>query len=156
MKKIILSCLWGTLLLTLPSLAEEGSRTMKGLSDIDKLAITAGAAQACNADSDRMDTYEMIVSRILVNPTRSEKEESAVLTAYAQRKLQTYQEQKASPEINCSEVLARFYKLPLFRSTVYRDGTLKLPDGTIMKPVRPLKANPKAQPKQPMKQSTNK
>lgn len=150
MKKIILSCLCGTLLCTLPVLAEEGARTTKGLSDIDKLAITAGAAQACNADSDKLDTYEMIASRILVNPTRSEQEESAILTAYARKKLQTYQEQKSAPEINCSEVLARFYKLPLFRSTVYRNGTLKLPDGTVIKPVRPVQPSPKPRPKQPM------
>lgn len=130
--------------------AQEGARTASGLSDSDKLAITAGAAQACNADADKLDTYEMIASRILVNPTRSEKEENAVLTAYAQKKFQTYQEQKGAPEISCSEVLARFYKLPLFRSTVYRDGTLKLPDGKIIKPVRPLKPAPKAKPKQPM------
>ncbi|MBQ9089622.1 MAG: hypothetical protein IJY58_01055 [Alphaproteobacteria bacterium] len=155
MKKIIL---YGILSLILfnSTICVAGSRTAKGLSEIDKLAITAGAAQACNADRDKMTTYEMIVSRILVNPTRSEQAEQAVLTAYARKKLQTYQEQKSSPEIDCHEVLERFNNMPLFRSTVYRDGTLKLPDGKIIKPVRPVKFDEKPRPKQLMKSQSGK
>lgn len=150
MKKIIFLGLVSTLLFT-SHICEASSRTAKGLSEIDKLAITAGAAQACGADRDKMTTYEMIVSRILVNPTRSTQAEQAVLTAYARKKLQTYQEQKSSPEIDCYEVLDRFNSMPLFRSTVYRDGTLKLPDGKIIKPVRPVQPTPQPRPKQLMK-----
>ncbi len=150
MKKIILIAL-GTVLLTSSSVFAAGARTAEGLSESEQLAITAGLAYACGADADKLATYEMIASRILVNPTRSEKEEKAVLTSYAQRKLRASQEQKIAPEINCREVLNRFYKLPLFRSTVYRDGTLKLPDGTKIKPVRPI--TPVSQERQPQKPS---
>ncbi len=151
MKKIILAGLTGILLVTSSAMAS-GPRTANGLDDVDKLAITAGAAQACGADEDKLDTYEMIASRILVNPTRSPAEETAVLKAYAQRKLRTLQEQKSAPELNCREVLSRFYKMPLFKSTVYRNGTLVLPDGTKIKPVRPIQAPTSKQPQQPVKQ----
>ncbi len=151
MKKIILFGLGGMLLAGLPALAA-GPRTAVGLSEGEQLAITAGVAHACGADEDKLSTYEMIASRILVNPTRSAKEETAVLTEYARRKLRAYQEQKAAPEINCREVLSRFYKMPLFRSTVYRDGTVKLPDGSKIKPVRPVPTLPnKKPPQKPMK-----
>ncbi len=150
MKKIILIAL-GSILLTGLSAYAAGSRTADGLSEGDQLAITAGVALACGADDDKLATYEMIASRILVNPTRSDKEENAVLTAYAQSKLRAYQEQKKAPEMSCQEVLNRFYKLPLFKSTVYRDGTLKLPDGKKIKPVRPVQPTaPKKIPAQTM------
>ena len=85
MKK--LSFLLATTLILTSTIADAQSRTSKGLTEVDKLAITAGAAQACLADSDKLKNYEVIVSRILANPTVSEKEETEVLTAYAQKKL---------------------------------------------------------------------
>lgn len=137
MKK--LSFLLATTLILTSTIADAQSRTSKGLTEVDKLAITAGAAQACLADSDKLKNYEVIVSRILANPTVSEKEETEVLTAYAQKKLQVYQEQKKAPEMDCQEVLRRFDSLPIFESVVYKDGTIKLPDGRTIKPKRPIK-----------------
>lgn len=137
MKKVILFCLSSVFFVS--SVVHAESRTANGLSDVEKLAITAGAAQACGANTDKLQTYEMIASRIIVNPLRSEAEENAALKVYAQKKLQTFQEQKSSPELNCQEVLARFNQMSLFKSTLYRDGTLKLPDGKVIKPMRPLK-----------------
>lgn len=114
------------------------SRTGNGLSDAEKAAILAGAAQACHADEDKLINYEVIISRVLVNPTSSEAEETAVLTAYARKKFQVYNEQKAAPEMDCSEVLHRFDNLEIFKSVVFEDGTVKLPDGKIIKPKRPV------------------
>ncbi len=128
------------LLLTLmPVICQAQSRTGNGLTDAEKLAILAGAAQACQANQDKLINYEVIVSRILVNPTTSEQEETAVLTAYARKKFQVFNEQKAAPEMDCAEVLRRFDNLEIFKSVVYQDGTVKLPDGKIIKPVRPVK-----------------
>ena len=137
MKK--LSLLLATTLILTSTLTQAQSRTSKGLSDAEKLAITAGAAQACLVDSDKLKNYEVIVSRILANPTVSEKEETEVLTAYAQKKLQVYQEQKKAPEMDCLEVLRRFDNLPIFKSVVYKDGTIQLPDGRKIQPKRPIK-----------------
>ena len=137
MKK--LSILLATTLFFTSTVANAQSRTSKGLSDAEKMAITAGAAQACLADSDKLKNYEVIVSRILVNPTATEKEETEVLTAYAQKKLQVYREQKKAPEMDCQEVLRRFDNMEIFKSVVYKDGSIKLPDGRTIKPKRPIK-----------------
>lgn len=114
------------------------SRTANGLSDAERLAISAGAAQACGADNNKLVNYEVIVSRILVNPTATEQEETAVLTEYAQKKFEVFNEQKKAPEMGCAEVVRRFENLPIFKSVVYRDGTIKLPDGKVIKPKRPV------------------
>ena len=124
--------------LFLPVICQAQSRTANGLTDAEKLAILAGAAQACQADRDKLINYEVIVSRILVNPTTSEQEETAVLTAYARKKFQVFNEQKAAPEMDCAEVLRRFDNLEIFKSVVYQDGTVKLPDGKVIKPKRPV------------------
>lgn len=137
MKK--LSLLLATTLFFTSTVCLAQSRTSKGLSEAEKLAITAGAAQACLADSDKLKNYEVIVSRILVNPTVTEKEETEILTTYAQKKLQVYKEQKNAPEMDCLEVLRRFDNLPIFKSVVYKDGTIQLPDGRKIKPKRPVK-----------------
>ncbi len=126
--------------LFLPVICQAQSRTGNGLTDAEKLAIMAGAAQACQADHDKLINYEVIVSRILVNPTTSEQQETAVLTAYARKKFQVFNEQKAAPEMDCSEVLRRFDNLEIFKSVVYQDGTVKLPDGKVIKPKRPVVA----------------
>lgn len=148
--------------LFLPVICQAQSRTGNGLTDAEKLAIMAGAAQACQADQDKLINYEVIVSRILVNPTTSEQEETAVLTAYARKKFQVFNEQKVAPEMDCNEVLRRFDNLEIFKSVVYQDGTVKLPDGKVIKPKRPVvtsnnskpasqdaKKNVKASPKSP-------
>lgn len=121
-----------------PFISQAQSRTGNGLTDAEKLAILSGAAQACQADQDKLINYEVIVSRILVNPTTSEQEETAVLTAYARKKFQVFNEQKSAPEMDCDEVLRRFDNLEIFKSVVYQDGTIKLPDGKVIKPVRPI------------------
>ena len=48
------------------------------------------------------------------------------------------QQQQSAP-VSCSEILERFNKLPIFNSVVYKDGSVKLPDNTWSKPLRPLK-----------------
>lgn len=114
------------------------SRTSRGISETEQLGITAGVALACQADKEQMKNYEMIASRIIVNPTPSERSEKEALTLYAQAKLKAYEEQKKSPEIACREVLNRFYNQSIFKSVVYRDGTVKLPSGKVIKPQRPI------------------
>lgn len=118
--------------------ADASTRTARGISETEQLGITAGVALACHADEEQLKNYEMIASRIIVNPVSTEKEEREVLRLYAQAKLKAYEEQIKFPEIACREVLNRFYNQPIFKSVVYRDGTIKLPDGKIIKPQRPV------------------
>ncbi|MBO7245060.1 MAG: hypothetical protein J6V53_07285 [Alphaproteobacteria bacterium] len=115
------------------------SRTMKGVSETEQLGISAGVALACKVDKEQLKNYEMIASRIISNPISSEKAEKEALRLYAQAKLKAYTEQKKQKLMNCAEVLARFEEQEIFNSVVYRDGTIKMPNGKVIKPKRPLK-----------------
>lgn len=113
-------------------------RTLKGVSETEQLGISAGVALACKVDMEKLKNYEMIASRIIANPLKSEKAEKEALHIYAQAKLKAFAEQKKQKLMNCVEVLERFEEQDIFDSVVYRDGTIKLPNGKVLKPKRPL------------------
>ena len=130
-------CVCLGLLMPLEALAN--SRTAKGVSVTEQLGISAGVALACQVDTDQLKNYEMIASRIIVNPLKTDKEEKEALNIYAKAKLKAFQEQKKKSLMRCSEVLKRFEKQDIFKSVVYRDGTIKMPNGKVIKPQRPIK-----------------
>lgn len=138
MKKnnLISLCVLLGLLITTPSFAT--SRTMRGVSETEQLGISAGVALACKVDMEQLKNYEMIASRIIANPLKTDALEKEALRVYAQAKLKAYQEQKKQNLMNCSEVLDRFEEQEIFNSVIYKDGTIKMPNGKVIKPKRPL------------------
>lgn len=131
------------------------SRTTKGLTEAQQLGITAGAALACAA-GPKLDDFELIASRIIANKAATAQEEKDGYREYATSKFETYQAQKKSPQAPCSEVLASFNRLPIFKSVVYADGSVKMFDGTKLLPKRPVvqPSKNKAAPKQSTKKSS--
>ncbi len=119
------------------------SRTAKGVSVTEQLGISAGVALACQVDEEQLKNYEMIASRIIVNPLKTDKEEKEALNVYAKAKLKAFTEQKQKTIMQCSEVLKRFEKQDIFKSVIYRDGTIKMPNGQVIKPQRPIKSSKK-------------
>lgn len=128
------SCYVGflALLVAMPALAQ-GDRTLNGFGDSEQLGMMAGLALACNAGT-RLDDYELIASRILANQAQTAAEEKKATKDFATAKFNAYKEQKDSPQASCPEVLDSFNHLPLFKSVVYADGVVKLPNGTFLKP----------------------
>ena len=124
------------------SFAFETGRTSQGLSELQQLGITAGVAQACGV-GEKLKTFELIANRIIVNPTATAEEEKKQLKEFAAYKLAAYNEQKQQPALSCQEISRRFNNLPIFKSVIYADGTIKLPDGRVIKPTRPLKQKEK-------------
>lgn len=114
------------------------AQNVQKMSDTEQLGMMAGLAAACGA-TQKLEDFELISSRLIANPTASEEIEKQQIRIYMQAKWEAMQRQQKNPPISCNEVLDHFEKLPLFQSIVYRDGSVKLPDGTWSKPLRPLK-----------------
>lgn len=108
-------------------------RTLSGMNENEQLGMMAGLALACNAGG-KLDDYELISSRIMANKAQTDLEEKKAFRQYAQAKFNTYKEQKDNPQTTCGEILDSFNHLSLFKSVVYADGTVKMPDGKILKP----------------------
>ena len=80
--------------------------------------------------ADKLKNYELISARLIANKSHSEEEEIEAYRYYAGEKLRTMREHQKSPKMTCGEILSRFQKMPLFKSIVYKDGSLKFYDGT--------------------------
>lgn len=128
MKKLCLFVLFCMMTVT----ATAGSRTINGINDNEQLGMMAGLALACNAGG-KLDDYELIASRILANTVQTDAEEKKAVQEYAQAKFKAYKEQKNTPQATCGEILDTFNHLPIFKSIVYANGTVKMPDGRILK-----------------------
>ncbi|MBR4927267.1 MAG: hypothetical protein IKY98_02960 [Alphaproteobacteria bacterium] len=140
MKKIFLAIVFG--LVIEAGHVQANSRTINGITENEQLGMMAGLALACNAGG-KLDDYELIASRILSNTAQTDADERKANRVYAEAKFKAYREHKTSPNATCGEVLDTFNHLPIFKSTVYADGTVKMPDGRILKPRKGAKVSKK-------------
>ena len=99
------------------------------LDEAVQLGTIAGLAEACG-ETKKLETYELISARLIANKSNSEEQEMEGYRRYAAERLRASREHKRSPKLTCGEILNRFQKLPLFKSIVYKDGSLKFYDGT--------------------------
>ena len=99
------------------------------LDEAAQLGTIAGLASACGA-KEKLENYELIAARLIANKSASVETEKAGYRRYAEEKMRAMQEHKRSPQLTCGEILNRFQKMPLFKSVVYKDGSLKFYDGT--------------------------
>ena len=108
------------------------AQTLNGMSDAQQLGAMAGLALACNAGS-RLDDFQLISSYILADTYTTEEKRNKAFTQFASEKLRTYNLQKQKPIEDCPTILKRFYNLPIFEVTIYKDGSIKFPDGKILR-----------------------
>lgn len=121
MKKIfLLLLLW-----TLPVFAAKLSL----LDEAAQLGTMAGLAEVCG-EKKKLENFELIAARLIANKSGSEEQEMEGYHRYASEKLRAMTNHKNSPKMTCGEILNRFQKMPLFKSIVYKDGSLKFYDGT--------------------------
>ena len=101
------------------------------------LGTMAGLAETCGENAKRISDFELISARLIANKADSDDEEIKGYQRYAKEKVAASRKQKNNPQITCKEVLYRFENMPIFKSVVYSDGSLKLSDGTFLKAKRP-------------------
>ena len=99
------------------------------LDEAAQLGTMAGLAEACG-EKKKLENFELISARLIANKSNSEEQEMEGYRRYAEEKLRAAREHKKSPKMTCGEILNRFQKMPLFKSVVYKDGSLKFYDGT--------------------------
>lgn len=133
MKKNMCFILLG-LLFVQPALAQN----IRKMSDAEQLGMTAGLALACGSDK-KLEDFELISARLLANQAATDELERKQAQEYIEAKWDAMQRQKKGNPSDCREILESFENLPLFNSTVYADGSVKLPDGSWSKPLRPVK-----------------
>ena len=102
------------------------------LEDVRNLGYVSGEGLACGAE--RYPSYELIARAYLVSKARSDQEQTDGMYEYNKAKATAYMEKRGDGYWGCEEVNRRFNNQKIFKSTLYKNGTIKLPDGKILKP----------------------
>lgn len=102
------------------------------IEDVKSLGYISGEGLACGAK--RYPSYELVARAYLVSKARSDEEQASGMYEYNAAKAQAYLRKKRSGLWDCDDVNARFNNQKIFNSKLYKNGTIKLPDGKIIKP----------------------
>ncbi|MBQ4472457.1 MAG: hypothetical protein II942_04375 [Alphaproteobacteria bacterium] len=113
------------------------AQTDRVYTEAEQMGTLAGLAYACGS-KQKLKDFELIAAHILADKSATSEEAEKKLQQFNKMKYRYMKKQKDSPRMSCKEVLEHFNNMPIFQSTVYADGTVKMFDGTILKPQYPI------------------
>lgn len=111
---------------------------MPYLDEMKALGTVAGQGLVCG--SSKYDHFEMLARAIMLSKAPSQKMLQKGIYAYTETKANTYRSKQMDAGYLCGEIVARFDEQEIFQTTLYEDGTLKMPDGSIITPKMPYDA----------------
>lgn len=102
------------------------------LEDVKNLGYISGEGIAC--DAPRYRSYELVARAYLISSARSDKEQSAGMYAYNEAKANAFLKKRKEGLYDCGEVRERFENQEIFKTKLYKNGKLIMPDGKVIKP----------------------
>lgn len=102
------------------------------LEDVKTLGYASGEGLACGAK--RYPSYELVARAFMVSSARSDNEQAEGMYKYNQAKAHAYMNKRKDGLFGCDEINERFNKQKIFETKLYKNGTLKMPDGKVIKP----------------------
>ncbi|MBO4644728.1 MAG: hypothetical protein J5716_09010 [Alphaproteobacteria bacterium] len=101
-------------------------------NDTENMGRLAGAVLACRAHKT-LYQFEEIISRYFSNTSPNEEVEKALIRDYAQAKADAFSIYRYRKN-DCTQTIREFSQMPIFKSELYSDGSLRLPDGKFLYP----------------------
>ena len=108
------------------------------IEEVKALGAIGGQGMACG--STRYATYEMLARAIMLTKAPNVEIMNQGIYAYSEAKADAYISKQMDGFFECAQINRRFDNQLIFRATLYADGTIKMPDGKIIKPFRPYDA----------------
>jgi len=102
------------------------------LEEVQALGYLAGEGLAC--DASKYDTYEMIARAYLISKARSDAEQKKGMDTFNEAKANAFVLKMKDGLDRCEAIADNFDHQKIFKTVIYGDGTLKMPDGKIIKP----------------------
>ncbi len=102
------------------------------IESVQTLGYVSGEGLACGAKQYK--SYETIARAYLVSSAKSDKEQAQGMLKYNQAKATAYMNKRESGLYDCATVRERFGKQKILKSKLYKNGTIQLPDGKVIKP----------------------
>ncbi len=108
------------------------------IEEVKALGAIGGQGMACG--STRYATYEMLARAIMLTKAPNVEIMNQGIYAYSEAKADAYISKQLDGFYECPQIVRRFDNQEIFNITLYADGSLKMPDGKIIKPFRPYDA----------------
>ena len=118
--------------LTLITLKANAAKEPSYLEEVQALGYLAGEGLAC--DASKYDTYEMIARAFLISKARSDAEQKKGMEVFNEAKANAFILKMKDGLDRCEDIVRDFDNQKIFKTVIYGDGTLKMPDGKIIKP----------------------
>ncbi len=108
------------------------AQTVSYVDEMRSLGSVAGHGLACNAS--KYHTYEMLARTILITKAKSDADQLAGMNAYNEEKATSFISKIRDNFYQCASVAADFDKQKIFKMVIYGDGTIKMPNGSVITP----------------------
>lgn len=102
------------------------------MEEVQSLGAVSGQGLACEAS--KYHTFELLARAILISKAPSDSVQAQGMKAFNEYKANAFISKMRDGMADCGEIAAAFDKQPIFKATLYGDGTIKMPDGKIVKP----------------------
>ncbi len=109
------------------------------MEEVKVLGAISGQGMACG--SSRYTTFEMLARAIMLTKAPDLETMNKAMYAYNREKANAYMAKQMDGFYECPLIVRRFDNQEIFNITLYADGSLKMPDGKVIKPVRPYDAS---------------
>jgi len=102
------------------------------LEEVESLGFVAGQGLACEAS--KYDTFEMLARAILISKAKSDQMQEEGMQTYNAAKAESFILKIRDGFSNCASIAESFDRQRIFKSVLYGDGTIQMPDGKVVKP----------------------
>ncbi len=109
------------------------------IDDVRSFGYVSGEGIACGAK--KYPAYETIARAYLVSAAKSDDEQAKGMYEYNEAKAKSYLRKRHDGLWNCAEINERFDNQKILKSKLYKNGTLKMSDGKVIKPRRSYDAS---------------
>lgn len=134
MKKLIL-----VMICTVLCISGAKAQKMSYAEEMQALGAVAGQGLAC--DASKYHTYEMLARAILISKAASDEQQLEGMNVYNEHKVDAFTSKIKDGFSNCRSIASAFDKQKIFSMVLYGDGTIKMPDGSIVTPRVPYDPN---------------
>lgn len=117
----------------------QNNSSLSYTDEMDALGTVSGIAMACGAP--KYSTFEMLARAILITKAASDDMQEQGMIAFNKAKARAFVSRQRRNLDDCNEINARFDQQKIFKTTLYRDGTIKMYDGKVFHPRQPYDAN---------------
>ena len=102
------------------------------IEEMQSLGAVSGQGLACEAS--KYDTFELLARAIMISKAKSDAEQAKGMEAYNEYKANAFISKVKDGFYDCRGIADAFDKQAIFKATLYGNGTIKMPDGTVITP----------------------